>query len=116
GVPLVDSAGKILGHLAVMDSGPMPDEQLARSILSIFAMRASAELERVQMDGQLRGNEQRLRDLFDEAPIAYVHEGLDSKFIRANKMAMKTLGITPDQVNNMYGASFIPDTPDAQRR
>ena len=116
GVPLVDSTGKILGHLAVMDSDPMPDEQLVRWILTIFATRASAELERVQMDAMLKENEERLRDLFDEAPIAYVHEGLDSKFISANKMAMKTLGITPDQVHNMYGASFIPDTPEAQRR
>jgi PAS domain S-box-containing protein len=116
GVPLVDSTGKILGHLAVMDSGPMPDEQLVQSILTIFATRATAELERAQMDATLRENEERLRDLFDEAPIAYVHEGLDSKFIRANKTAMKILGITPDEVNNMYGASFIPDTPDAQRR
>ena len=116
GVPLVDSTGKIVGHLAVMDSGPMPDEQLVRSILTIFATRATAELERAQMDATLRENEEHLRDLFDEAPIAYVHEGVDSKFIRANKMAMKTLGITPDQVRNMYGASFIPKTPDAQRR
>jgi formate hydrogenlyase transcriptional activator len=29
---------------------------------------------------------------------------------------MKTLGITRDQVNDLYGASFIPETPDAQRR
>jgi formate hydrogenlyase transcriptional activator len=116
GVPLVDSTGKVLGHLAVMDSRPMPDEQLVQSILTIFATRATAELERAQMDAMLRENEERLRDLFDEAPIAYVHEGLDSKFIRANKTAMQTLGITPDQVHNMYGASFIPDTPEAQRR
>jgi PAS domain S-box-containing protein len=54
--------------------------------------------------------------LFDEAPIAYVNEGLDSRFIRANRTAMKTLGITPDQVEGTYGFSFIPDTPDAQRR
>ncbi len=116
GVPLVDSTGKIHGHLAVMDSNPMPDEQLARSILSIFAARATAELERAQMDTLLKDNEERLRDLFDEAPIAYVHEGVDSKFIRANRTAMRTLGITPDQVEGTYGRSFIPDTPDAQRR
>ncbi len=116
GVPLMDSTGKIHGHLAVMDSSPMPDEQLARSILSIFAARATAELERAQMDTLLKDNEERLRDLFDEAPIAYVHEGVDSKFIRANRTAMRTLGITPDQVEGTYGRSFIPDTPDAQRR
>ena len=116
GVPLVDSMGKVLGHLAVMDTGPMPDEELVRSILTIFATRATAELERVKMDATLRDNEERLRDLFEEAPIAYVNEGLDSKFIRANKTAMKTLGITPEQVQGTYGRSFIPETPEAQRR
>src|SRR5271163_3125731 len=56
------------------------------------------------------------RDLFDEAPIAYVHEGLDTRFIRANRAAMRILGITPEEVAGTYGKSFLPDTPDAQRR
>lgn len=116
GVPVVGSADRVVGHLAIMDSRPMPDPVLATSILGIFASRAAAEFERLRMDAQLKENEARLRDLFDEAPIAYVNEGLDSKFIRANKTAMKTLGITPDQVDGTYGFSFIPDTPDAQRR
>ena len=34
-------------------------------------------------------SEERFRDLFDEAPIAYVHEGLDSRFIEANRAAMR---------------------------
>jgi PAS domain S-box-containing protein len=54
--------------------------------------------------------------LFDEAPIAYVHEGVDTRFIRANRTAMRILGITPEQVPGTYGRTFIPDTPDAQRR
>jgi len=73
------------------------------------------ELQR-KSEEALAQSEERYRDLFEEAPIAYVNEGLDSKFIRANKTAMKTLGITPDQVEGMYGKTFIPDTPDAQRR
>lgn len=73
------------------------------------------ELQR-KSEEALAQSEERYRDLFEETPIAYVNEGLDSKFIRANKTAMKTLGITPDQVEGMYGKTFIPDTPDAQRR
>src|SRR5204863_3412938 len=61
-------------------------------------------------------SEERFRDLFDEAPIAYVNEGLDSKFIRANKTAMKILGIKPEDVPHTYGKTFAPDTPDAQQR
>jgi formate hydrogenlyase transcriptional activator len=116
GVPIVDSGDRVVGHLAIMDSKPMPDHVRAMSILGIFVVRAAAELQRLQMERQLKENEQQLSDLFDEAPIAYVNEGLDSRFIRANRAAMRTLGITPDQVEGTYGRSFIPDTPEAQRR
>jgi PAS domain S-box-containing protein len=115
-IPVTDHSGAVMGHLAVMDTKPMHDDPRVQSVFKIFGVRAGAELERERMDARLKENEERLRDLFDEAPIAYVHEGLDSKFIRANKTAMKTLGITPDQMNNLYGTSFIPDTPEAQRR
>ena len=115
-IPVADHSGAVMGHLAVMDTKPMHDDPRVLSVFKIFGVRAGAELERERMDARLKENEERLRDLFDEAPIAYVHEGLDSKFIRANKTAMKTLGITPDQVNDLYGTSFIPDTPEAQRR
>ncbi|MBX3308648.1 MAG: sigma 54-interacting transcriptional regulator, partial [Nitrospira sp.] len=116
GVPIVNSSDQVVGHLAVMDTKPMPDAVRVTSILGIFVMRAAAELERLRMEAVVRENEAQLRDLFDEAPIAYVNEGLDSKFIRANKTALRTLGITPEQVKGLYGKSFIPDTPDAQRR
>ncbi len=115
-VPLVSPNGTVLGHLAAMDDKPMPLTPDDLSIFKIFGSRAGAELERKQMDVMLKQNEEQLRDLFDEAPIAYVNEGLDSKFIRANRAAMRSLGITPDQIEGTYGKSFVPDTPDAQRR
>ncbi len=115
-IPVTDHSGVVMGHLAVMDTKPMDDDPRVLSIFKIFGVRAGAELERELMGERLKKNEERLRDLFDEAPIAYVNEGLDSKFIRANRAAMKILGITPEQVEGMYGKSFIPDTPDAQRR
>lgn len=115
-IPVFDRSGAVMGHLAVMDTKPMHDDPRALSVFKIFGVRAGAELERERMDAQLTANEERLRDLFDEAPIAYVHENLDSKFIRANRAAMRILGITPDQIAGTYGRSFVPDTPDAQRR
>ncbi len=64
----------------------------------------------------LEESEERFRDLFEEAPIAYVHEGLDSHFIKANRAALRILGIRPDQVSNMFGNKMAPDTPEAQKR
>ncbi|NOS79008.1 MAG: sigma 54-interacting transcriptional regulator [Nitrospira sp.] len=115
-IPVTSVNGRVLGHLAVMGRRPMELEQLDLSVFRVFGQRVGAELERMQMDAMLKENEQRLRDLFDEAPIAYVHEGLDTRFIRANKTAMKSLGITPDQVEGTYGKTLIPDTPAAQQR
>jgi formate hydrogenlyase transcriptional activator len=60
-------------------------------------------------------SEESFRDLFDEAPIAYVIEDLDSRIIRANRAAMKILGVKPEEIAGMYGKSLVPDTPDAQR-
>ncbi len=60
--------------------------------------------------------DERYRDLFEEAPIAYVNEDLDSKFISANRAAQRILGITEDEVKGAVGLSFIPDTPEAQQR
>lgn len=116
GVPLIDSNGVTLGHLAVFDPRPMSDEPRRLSVFQVFAARASAELSRLRIERELRESEQRYRDLFEEAPIAYVNEDLESRFISANRAAMRILGITPDQVNGMVGISLVPDTPDAQKR
>ena len=96
-----------------------------RRIGNELSARTIAELERQQRQMSdalqeaskaLGASEERFRDLFDEAPIAYVHEGLDSRFIRANRAAMKILGIQPEDVPATYGKTFAPNSPDAQRR
>ncbi len=117
GVPLLASDGRILGHLCVYDEAAMPEDEPRRlTVFRIFAARAAAELDRLALEQDLRDKEQRLSDLFDEAPIAYVHETLDSRFLRANRAARRILGITPEQVPHTVGKEMVPDTPDAQRR
>jgi len=120
GVPLRGSDGRVIGHLVTFDDKPMPTDPLALSVMETFAARAAVELERERAFEDLKRrkeeSDERFRDLFEEAPIAYVHEGLDSKFIRANKTAIKVLGIKPEDVLTTYGKTFAPDTPDAQRR
>ena len=116
GVPLCDPEGKVLGHLAVFDDRPMPEEPRKLLIFRIFAARAAAELARLHLEWELRDSEERLRDLYEEAPIAYVKEDLQSRFISANRAALRILGIKPEEVPGLVGMSLVPDTPDAQRR
>ncbi|MDE2350064.1 MAG: sigma 54-interacting transcriptional regulator [Gammaproteobacteria bacterium] len=116
GVPLISTDGRVLGHLCAFDELPMADQPRTLAVFKIFAARAAAELDRLDMETELRHKEEELRDLFDEAPIAYVHETLDSRFLRANRAARRILGIALEDVPNVIGKSLVPNTPDARRR
>ena len=116
GVPLIGPNGRNLGHLCVFDPTPLPDEPRNLLVFRIFAARATAELNRLHLEQTLAESEQRFRDLYEEAPIAYVLEDLESRFISANRAAMRILGLKPEEVVGNVGIAMVPDTPDAQRR
>ena len=116
GVPLVDSEGQVLGHLAVFDERPMPPQPKKLLIFRIFASRAAAELNRLRMEQMLKESEKRYRDLFDEAPIPYVFEDTETRFVRANRAAMKLLGLRAEDVPGTVGLSLVAPTPDNQER
>ena len=78
-VPFLDRAGNILGHLAVFDERPMPADPRRGFILRIFAARATAEQERMRAEQRLRASEARFRDLFENAPNAYLVVGTNGR-------------------------------------
>jgi GAF domain-containing protein len=50
GLPCLDSEGRVIGHVACADPGPMPAELPHQAILTLFAVRASMELERRRLE------------------------------------------------------------------
>src|SRR5262249_39365464 len=54
GVPLINAAGNIFGHLVVIDDKPRVFSEQAFSLLRIFATRAGAELERARAHKELQ--------------------------------------------------------------
>jgi signal transduction histidine kinase len=50
GIPLLTSNGDLLGHLAVLDDKQMEPSERTQAILEIFAARAGAEMERLQIE------------------------------------------------------------------
>jgi formate hydrogenlyase transcriptional activator len=131
-VPIYSPAtGNVLGHIAALDDKPMQESQNQTAILKIFAARAGSEIDRIRTQDKLNEalklantklqqklieSEERFRDLFEEAPIAYVHEGLDSRFLRANQAALRILGVKPEEVPAMYGKTLVADNPENQKR
>jgi PAS domain S-box-containing protein len=115
-VPFLDREGNILGHLAVFDERPMPAEPRRAFIFRIFAARATAEQERMRAEQRLQASEARYRDLFENAPNAYLVVGTDGRILSANRRLAELLGF---QVEELVGAvvhSFLPDTPTGKSR
>ena len=54
GLPILDSQGRVIGHLAVLDDKPMGEVPSGMSVLKVFATRAAAELERLRAEDKLR--------------------------------------------------------------
>ncbi|MDC0936347.1 sigma 54-interacting transcriptional regulator [Pirellulales bacterium] len=60
GVPLRDKNGEVLGHLAVIDNRPMPEEPRNLAVFHIFATRVRTEMLRLQAEQQLESVNQDL--------------------------------------------------------
>ena len=112
---LTASEAEMLGKLASLVMDQMELRLAARKIAALE--RSQQDLnERLRAANRiLADNEERFRDLFDEAPIPYVHEGMDSRFIRANAAAIKMLGIEPAEIATTFGKSLVADTPENKR-
>jgi diguanylate cyclase (GGDEF)-like protein len=70
GVPLINSSGRILGHLVIIDECPLEDGSTELAILKIFAARAAAELERQKVEEQLAHDA--LHDRLTDLPNRYL--------------------------------------------
>ena len=112
GVPLLDSAGTCVGHLAIMDDKPMLDGPRGMAILRIFAARARAEIERARTEAALRESEERYRDLYDEAPVAYLSLDTNAHILRANRQAAELFGCPLDQLLGRLVFDLLADTPN----
>jgi PAS domain S-box-containing protein len=72
GVPLLDAGGKILGNLAVLDTRPMRKKPKALAIFQIFATRASAELQRLYADSEIKQREEKYRRIVETAAEGFL--------------------------------------------
>src|SRR5947209_3117572 len=111
GVPFLDADGNMLGHLAVFDNRPMPLEPRRLFIFRIFAARATAERERLRAEQRLRESECRYRDLYENAPNAYLIVGADGRVKSGNRHLAEMLGYPIDELVGALIHSFMPDTP-----
>jgi PAS domain S-box-containing protein len=92
GVPLLDTDGGLLGHLAVLHDRPLPPNARLEAILTIFAGRAAAELQRLRRERELREREQKLARLFDGAMDAILELDERRVITQVNGAAVRLWG------------------------
>src|SRR5262245_38683785 len=115
-VPFLDEEGSILGHLAVFDERPMPAEPRRGFICRIFAARATAERERMRAEQRLQESERRYRDLYENAPNAYLSVGTEGRILIVNRRATELLGYSVDELVGRPIFSLMGDTTAGKPR
>jgi transcriptional regulator with GAF, ATPase, and Fis domain len=93
GAPLLDVDGGLLGHLAALDTKPMPVEPHLITVFEIFAERAAAEYRRMRSEERLLEREDDLRLLGDEAEFLRekLHEAPEDGEILGRSAPMREL-------------------------
>jgi len=96
GVPLSNLQGDVLGHLAVIDSQPMPKAPRNLALFKIFASRAAAELRRLRAEQDLQEREIELRSLVDGAMDGIVVLDESFRIARLNPAARSVFGLSAE--------------------
>ncbi len=114
GMPLLDMDGKILGHLAVLDTRPMPAEPRTQALFQIFAARAAAELRRLRAEAQVREREQKLGRLVGSAMDAIIELDQHLRVTQMNPAAEKIFGCAAAEAAGQIFTHYL--APDSREK
>ena len=92
GCRLPDVGGISVGMLGVVHSAPLVDLSFIESLLTTFAGRVAAELDRRRQEDVLRSNELRLRSIVESAPVCIHEIDLEGRFLSINAEAARHVG------------------------
>ena len=98
GLPLLDTDGSVMGHISVLDTKPMPQDEQAISLFEIFAARAAAELRRLRVEQEMRGREEQLSNLLETAMDAILVLDAGLHVVRINQAAARVFGCTAEDL------------------
>jgi PAS domain S-box-containing protein len=109
GVPLMDLDERVLGHLAVIDNQPMPEQSEYIALFRIFAARAAAELQRLRAESEAREREEKLGRLVNSAMDAIIELDPDFNVVLLNPAAEKVFYCRLDEAVGCDFLQFLND-------
>jgi PAS domain S-box-containing protein len=114
GVPLQDTDSRILGHIAVIDRRPIPEEPRVYAIFQIFAARAAAELQRLRAEAEVREREEKVGRLLSSAMDAIIELDDRLHITRINPAGEKVFRCQADKMAGQDFRRFVSHR-DAER-
>jgi PAS domain S-box-containing protein len=108
GVPLFDTEGSVMGHLAVLDTEPLKADERLISLFEIFAARAAAECRRLKAEHQLRASEEELNAVLGSAMDAIIVLDDSGTIIRVNPAAERLFGCLAEDLLGEDLREFLP--------
>lgn len=97
------------GVLAVMHDKPIPDIEQARTLLTILATRARAELERRQAEVALRAEKLYSEQILFNSPAIICNMAPDGRILRINQAFQAITGFVPqDAIGRNWVEVFAP--------
>lgn len=113
GMPLINSDAKIIGNLGVIDTRALPKSDRALTIIKIFAARASAELQRILSEADIRRSEEKYRRIVETTSEGFLL--LDEKLLitDVNEAFARLIGYLP---RDILGHSLLEFVSDDTRR
>ena len=116
GSPLIGANGEHIGLIIVMDNKPMESTEQVESVLQIFAVRAAAELERVEIEESLQKKSQLLVDAQRISHIgSWEWDLLNNEMNWSDEMCC-VLGLCSNECNATYENFINIIHPDDQER
>jgi PAS domain S-box-containing protein len=116
-IPLIGASGETLGLLAVPNDAEATRGELEQSLLTIFAARASVELERQASETQLRASEDRYRTLVQSQGEGVLEVAGDLGILMANPSAEAIFGVKGGGLTGRPLVELVPpEATDALRK
>jgi hypothetical protein len=114
GTPLVDSGGGVIGHLFIIHDSPLPNPDVARSVLTVTAARAAAELEHRLALRIIAESEAHFHSLLEEMTAGVIVTDMEDVITFVNRQMSELSGYAGGEMLGRLASTLL--IPEEDRR
>jgi PAS domain S-box-containing protein len=114
GTPLIDSGGGVIGHLFIIHDSPLPNPDVARSVLTVTAARAASELEHRLALRVIAESEAHFHALLEEMTAGVIVTDMEDVITFVNRPMSALSGYADGEMLGRLASTLL--IPEGDRR